>query len=101
MAKATFRIWRGNADGGELRDYTTEVSEGMVVVQLSEETLDSFGEAVGRYRSSLPYALDREGRFSAWTVGFRDRMNGKFQGVMMPTTPTGLYEIRSFLFLSR
>ena len=32
MAKATFRIWRGNADGGELRDYTTEVSEGMVVL---------------------------------------------------------------------
>ncbi|MCH7476325.1 MAG: succinate dehydrogenase/fumarate reductase iron-sulfur subunit [Gemmatimonadetes bacterium] len=32
MAKATFRIWRGDADGGELRDYTTEVSEGMVVL---------------------------------------------------------------------
>ncbi len=32
MAKATFRIWRGEADGGELRDYTTEVSEGMVVL---------------------------------------------------------------------
>jgi succinate dehydrogenase / fumarate reductase iron-sulfur subunit len=29
---ATFRIWRGNADGGEFRDYTTEVSEGMVVL---------------------------------------------------------------------
>ena len=32
MAKATFRIWRGDAHGGELRDYTTEVSEGMVVL---------------------------------------------------------------------
>jgi succinate dehydrogenase / fumarate reductase iron-sulfur subunit len=29
---ATFRIWRGNANGGEFRDYTTEVSEGMVVL---------------------------------------------------------------------
>ncbi len=32
MAEATFQIWRGDADGGELRDYTTEVSEGMVVL---------------------------------------------------------------------
>ena len=26
MAKATFRIWRGDKDKGELRDYTTEAS---------------------------------------------------------------------------
>ena len=32
MAGATFKIWRGDADGGELMDYTTEVSEGMVVL---------------------------------------------------------------------
>ena len=32
MATATFRIWRGNAEGGEFHDYTTEVSEGMVVL---------------------------------------------------------------------
>ena len=30
--KATFRVWRGDANGGEFRDYTTEVSEGMVVL---------------------------------------------------------------------
>jgi succinate dehydrogenase / fumarate reductase iron-sulfur subunit len=29
---ATFRIWRGDATGGEFRDYPTEVSEGMVVL---------------------------------------------------------------------
>src|SRR6202795_1861683 len=29
---ATFRIWRGDARGGEFHDYTTEVSEGMVVL---------------------------------------------------------------------
>src|SRR5579875_3832130 len=32
MATATFRIWRGNSGGGEFRDYTTEISEGMVVL---------------------------------------------------------------------
>jgi succinate dehydrogenase / fumarate reductase, iron-sulfur subunit len=32
MATATFRIWRGDQRGGEFRDYTTGVSEGMVVL---------------------------------------------------------------------
>ncbi|HKQ96266.1 MAG TPA: succinate dehydrogenase/fumarate reductase iron-sulfur subunit [Candidatus Polarisedimenticolia bacterium] len=32
MASATFRIWRGDAKGGAFKDYTTEVSEGMVVL---------------------------------------------------------------------
>ncbi len=32
MSTATFRIWRGNADGGEFQDYSTELSEGMVVL---------------------------------------------------------------------
>jgi succinate dehydrogenase / fumarate reductase iron-sulfur subunit len=32
MPNATFRIWRGDASGGEFVDYTTEVSEGMVVL---------------------------------------------------------------------
>src|SRR5690242_5704753 len=32
MPTATFRIWRGNAGNGEFHDYTTEVSEGMVVL---------------------------------------------------------------------
>jgi len=32
VAAATFRIWRGDAGGGDFRDYTTEVSEGMVVL---------------------------------------------------------------------
>ena len=31
-ATATFRVWRGNAAGGQLVDYTTPVSEGMVVL---------------------------------------------------------------------
>jgi succinate dehydrogenase / fumarate reductase iron-sulfur subunit len=32
MSTAVFRIWRGGASGGEFRDYTTGVSEGMVVL---------------------------------------------------------------------
>jgi succinate dehydrogenase / fumarate reductase iron-sulfur subunit len=32
MKSATFRIWRGDANGGEFREYNTEVSEGMVVL---------------------------------------------------------------------
>src|SRR6266567_4961395 len=32
MKTATFRIWRGDANRGEFRDYTAEVSEGMVVL---------------------------------------------------------------------
>jgi succinate dehydrogenase / fumarate reductase iron-sulfur subunit len=32
MSTATFRIWRGDAHGGTLQDYTTDVSEGMVVL---------------------------------------------------------------------
>jgi succinate dehydrogenase / fumarate reductase, iron-sulfur subunit len=32
MAQATFRTWRGDVNGGEFRDYTTEVVPGMVVL---------------------------------------------------------------------
>ena len=32
MSSATFRIWRGTAEGGDFENYTTDVSEGMVVL---------------------------------------------------------------------
>src|SRR5215216_6155226 len=32
--KATFRVWRGDSNTGEFRDYTTEVAEGMVVLDV-------------------------------------------------------------------
>ena len=32
MANATFSIWRGDVNQGALVDYTTEVTEGMVVL---------------------------------------------------------------------
>jgi succinate dehydrogenase / fumarate reductase iron-sulfur subunit len=34
MTKATFRIWRGDAQGGAFKDYETEVAEGMVVLDV-------------------------------------------------------------------
>ena len=30
METATFRIWRGNADGGEFKEYSTEITDGMM-----------------------------------------------------------------------
>ncbi len=32
MKTAVFKIWRGDAEGGDFVDYTTEISEGMVVL---------------------------------------------------------------------
>lgn len=32
MTQVTFRIWRGDQSGGELKDYKTEITEGMVVL---------------------------------------------------------------------
>ncbi len=34
MATATFKIWRGDASGGEYRDYTAEFDQGMVVLDV-------------------------------------------------------------------
>ena len=34
MAKVTFRIWRGDARGGDFKNYVSEVSEGMVVLDV-------------------------------------------------------------------
>jgi len=34
MATATFRIWRGEKGEGQFRDYTTEVADGMVVLDV-------------------------------------------------------------------
>src|SRR5262245_19229846 len=34
MAKQSFRIWRGDARGGDFKEYNAEVSEGMVVLDV-------------------------------------------------------------------
>ncbi|MDE3180804.1 MAG: succinate dehydrogenase/fumarate reductase iron-sulfur subunit [Acidobacteriota bacterium] len=37
MASATFRIWRGDKNGGGFKDYTTEAAPGMVVLDAVHE----------------------------------------------------------------
>ncbi len=37
MARATFRVWRGDSAGGEFRNYETEVAPGMVVLDVMRE----------------------------------------------------------------
>jgi len=32
MASVTFKVWRGNKEGGEFKEYKTDISEGMVVL---------------------------------------------------------------------
>src|SRR6187401_940149 len=34
MAKRTFRVWRGGADGGEFAEYQVEIDTGMVVLDV-------------------------------------------------------------------
>ena len=47
MAVATFQIWRGNASGGNFESYSTETSEGMVVLdavhQIQAEKANDLG----------------------------------------------------------
>jgi succinate dehydrogenase / fumarate reductase iron-sulfur subunit len=50
MPNATFRIWRGDASGGEFVDYTTEVSEGMVVLDAMHQIqAESAGDLAVRW----------------------------------------------------
>src|SRR5579885_3360309 len=37
MATATFRVWRGDAQGGKFQDFVTEVAPGMVVLDAIHE----------------------------------------------------------------
>ncbi|HEX5484132.1 MAG TPA: succinate dehydrogenase/fumarate reductase iron-sulfur subunit [Terriglobia bacterium] len=37
MATATFKIWRGDKNGGKFQDYTTEIAPGMVVLDAVHE----------------------------------------------------------------
>ncbi len=44
MKSATFKIWRGDSNGGEFKSYETEISEGMVVL---DAVLQIQGEQAG------------------------------------------------------
>ena len=50
MARVAFRIWRGDAQGGEFRTYETEVSEGMVALDaLHQIQAESAGDLAVRW----------------------------------------------------
>jgi succinate dehydrogenase / fumarate reductase iron-sulfur subunit len=50
MADATFRIWRGDGQGGEFKDYTTEIAEGMVVLDaVLQIQAESAGDLAARW----------------------------------------------------
>ena len=55
MATATFRIWRGDKTGGEFKDYTAEIGEGMVVLDCVHQIQADAGR-----RPRLP--LELQGR---------------------------------------
>jgi succinate dehydrogenase and fumarate reductase iron-sulfur protein len=48
--RATFRVWRGTAAGGQLQDYVTSVSEGMVVLDaIHQIQAESAGDLAVRW----------------------------------------------------
>ncbi len=50
MARVSFRIWRGDARGGDFRTYETEVSEGMVALDaLHQIQAESAGDLAVRW----------------------------------------------------
>ena len=50
MARATFRIWRGDASGGRPEDYETDVTEGMVVLDaIHQIQAESAGDLACRW----------------------------------------------------
>ena len=69
MATATFRIWRGERRAGEFQDYTTEVSEGMVVLDAVHQIQADAGQRPGR-------ALELQGRQVRLVLG-RDQRHAQ------------------------
>ena len=50
MARTTVRIWRGDKDGGEFKEYATEVTEGMVVLDAVHQVqAESAGDLAVRW----------------------------------------------------
>ena len=50
MARVAFRVWRGDASGGALVDYSTEISEGMVALDaLHQIQAESAGDLAVRW----------------------------------------------------
>ena len=48
MAQVQFKIWRGSNDGGELEEYATDITEGMVVLDAIHQIQAESGQRSGR-----------------------------------------------------
>ena len=89
----TFRIWRGDTSGGDLVDYTTEVSEGMVVL-----------DAVHQIQADEAYDLAARWNCKAGKCGSCSaEINGKPRLMCMtrlselpPDTPVTIRPMRAF-----
>ncbi len=46
-ATATFRVWRGDSQGGSFSDYKTEITEGMVVLDAIHQDPGRTGQRPG------------------------------------------------------
>ena len=72
-ATATFRIWRGEKGQGKFRDYTAEVSAGMVVLDAVHipKTADHMtkgvaSQSVGTFRVGRRWLVSRWARSYSW-----------------------------------
>ena len=57
-ASATFRVWRGEGDAGKFVDYTTPVSEGMVVLDAIHQIQADQAKVRARYQDERPAWLE-------------------------------------------
>ena len=60
MKTVTFRIWRGDANGGKFVDYTTEITEGLVVLDVVHKILNGYIRFLRSRKSNEPYVLRDE-----------------------------------------
>src|SRR5258705_8929723 len=67
---ATFKVWRGAGAGGGLQDYTTSVSEGMVVLDaILQIQAESAGDLAARWNCKAGKCGSCSGQINAmWKV---------------------------------
>ena len=58
MSTATFKIWRGDAKGGAFRDYETEITDGMVVLDAIHQIQ---AESANAHEFVTGTVIDQEG----------------------------------------
>ena len=68
MSTATFKIWRGDANGGEFQDYTTEVTEGMGVLDAVNAKWGRNTLRPGRIPTAPDWGMRREMMSQSFTT---------------------------------